>query len=731
VHARGAPTVPGLLVAGERGRQRVDRALHVEAGRVAQVGHALEHTRALGGRRVQLAHQLGGGVQVRERLLPREAVRQRLGGAQRPFERPLAGRARQPVVGGDGGGAHVGRDVGRGFKRLGGADVQALPARPAEPLVERLPHQRVVERVGGALGRSVLHDEAGRQRLLHGVQRRVLLQAGDDGQQVEVTALAEHRRGSEHAPARVRQARHAPPHGLADLVGDRRAIDRDIALPATVALVDHAALGEVADDLLDEERVAVGLRVQAVHEVGRHVVSGRALQQLGDLLLAQPRQRQPLDQPLAAQVGERLAERVRGREVGGAVGPRDEQRPVGEAHEVAQEQQRGRVGPVQVVQHQHHRALLAEPAEEGADGVEEGLAACDGGLGVTARDRVRAGRQQRVEAVDRVREGRHRGDAGAQRLHERLVGAHRLLVRAPEEDDGPVVVRGSGELGDEPRLAYARLSADRDEPRAAGAGVVERGAQPRQRLRPPDHDGTAPGRGQRPGQGRAREERGRGAGVGRVPRRPPDLAGRDRRPDALQLERPERAEDVAAPRAHQPADEVGGDDLPGLRGVAQALRDDDGRADEVGADPHRLAGVQPHAQHGALAAGADRLLHGRRAGHRPAGGRERHHQPVAEALHLLAAVAADLRPQEREVLAQRCRPLVVPEAPQQVRGPGDVGEEERGRRSAGHRVNRRYPTGPGCDSRAVRGPRGTLTTPEARRAHKVGQWRATRNGHSS
>ena len=140
----------------------------------------------------------------------------------------------------------------------------------------------------------------------------------------------------------------------------------------------------MAHDLLDEERVAVGLAVQRAHERLRGGRGGQLGHELRHLALRQAGELQPAQRALAAQVADQLVQRVAVGDLALAVGA-DEQRPPrrGRAHEVAQQLQRRPVGPVQVVEHEHDRRLRADLADQRGHGVEEAEA-----LGVGLRRRT-------------------------------------------------------------------------------------------------------------------------------------------------------------------------------------------------------------------------------------------------------------------------------------------------------------------------------------------------------
>ena len=153
-------------------------------------------------------------------------------------------------------------------------------------------------------------------------------------------------------------------------------------------------------------------------------------EQLGDAGRVEPANRQRLERRIARERGDGVAERARTPRIGVAVGDRDQQRrPRQLAGEVLeQQQQRGTVGPVQVLEHEHDRSFRGDPEQMGRDRVEEHEA---GPVRVARRTR-RGGR--RVE--DRSELRRRRSREVAQRLRPRPVrGRAGILRTAAGRDD--------------------------------------------------------------------------------------------------------------------------------------------------------------------------------------------------------------------------------------------------------------------------------------------------------
>ena len=446
------------------------RALEVGdlAPEVAGDGHELrerdQEPRAHRGVRTGAVHDGERPVPVRGRVLPREQLARSVARPQRAVDRRggIAGRPGEAVVQRERGeGAHAVRDRGRR------AGVHALAARDAERAVERLAHERVRERVAA----GGLDDEPRLERLLERDDHLVLVAVSHRPQRREVELAAEHGGVGERRPAPFREPREAPqqhlPHALghADLVGGQ-------------GLRPAAGLEQVPHDLLDEEGVAVGLGADRADQCRRRLVPGLVGDQRGDGRLVEAGERDDLEQPVAPQVGEQLAEL--GRRLALALRADDQQRRlVLGAQDVAQELERRTVGPVQVVEHEQDRRAGSGVAQEPRDGLEHEVAPC---LGILRR---RARRGIALEPGDQLRELRRAGGAGvadvvAEGFDERLVGEQRLLRAAPVEH-GALGVRGPRELGGQARLADPGRAGEHHE--AAPRRAPRLGRAPRARPR--------------------------------------------------------------------------------------------------------------------------------------------------------------------------------------------------------------------------------------------------------
>ena len=246
------------------------------------------------------------------------------------------------------------------------------------------------------------------------------------------------RRSPGHAPAGRRRTRGRsppPPAAISIDPGARRSRRRLITSCTSSGrptrcrsrgpglLGAHPGVGEVADDLLDEERVALGLAVQRPHEGrGRRAADPQAHQ------LAPPRSAQTADsswtiEPLAPQPGRARRQSPRSA-VHVAEGAQDRYaRAVRRTGEVAQQHQRRAVGPVQVVEHDaapgprpRSRPAARPPPRTAGSGRSRGRraragaaraagAGAPGSAGASSAPYSRATRRSSVAAAPRTRSG--------------------------------------------------------------------------------------------------------------------------------------------------------------------------------------------------------------------------------------------------------------------------------------------------------------------------------------
>ena len=331
----------------------------------------------------------------RERLERLRVVRGGLGVAERRcrlargVERGLPRRLR--VAAGPGGGERVvgdlrGGDVGARVAAhdQGGGDrlVDLAPSRLGERLADRVADDPVRE---AELPRPVRRDQA---RGDPAVDRGGRQRARDARRPDEVGDREPARDGAdlEHAAGVVAEPLDAPADDLAHPGRDQRARRRRVVGDAVGRQQPHE-LGHV-------ERVAARA---PVHGLGGRQ-GGLGGQQRAHGLRAEAGELDPLDPRVALDLAQDLRERHLARRVG--AGEQHARGRVG-ADDVRQQPQRGRVGPVQVVEHEQERGVGGGGVEQVGDGVVELQALL---LAARAGDRA----QQRAERRDRGRRRRAR-----------------------------------------------------------------------------------------------------------------------------------------------------------------------------------------------------------------------------------------------------------------------------------------------------------------------------------
>ena len=274
----------------------------------------------------------------------------------------------------------------------------------ADLFEKRLTHQRVRERErAGNVGDL---PEQARSRCLVESDHRLLAgyacRSGDGGQvEPHGPRLPPPREGRSltHPTAKAVARRH---HERPREDRGRRGLGR---WSRSIAPEDGAGFGEVGNDFLGEERVAVGLVVQSGDELGWRIVTHTMADDRADRLLLKATQSHPLDAGDTPEVGEQLAQRIAAVDIGVTVGAQDQHRPAAFAAQDPTEQpQRRRVGPVEIVEHQQQRAGAAHPRR--AASTASNSCAPDLTLhrsSASPRHRAHARRRPRCTARDRPR----------------------------------------------------------------------------------------------------------------------------------------------------------------------------------------------------------------------------------------------------------------------------------------------------------------------------------------
>ena len=203
--------------------------------------------------------------------------------------------------------------------------------------VDGVAHERVTERQAVL----ILQKHGARNRLAKRVVELGTTQLTQLGQQLMVHPLA---------------ADSGQPQRLARLFGERLDPDHQ-SVPQSLG--NHPALGRCVEELLGEERIAVGPREQVVHQRFRGPLPGDRLHQLRHLGSGERIELDALDTLSALLLGEEWTQRVTAVKLVASVSADDHQantpRVAGQERD---EIPGGAVGPVEILdQEQHGRPL--------------------------------------------------------------------------------------------------------------------------------------------------------------------------------------------------------------------------------------------------------------------------------------------------------------------------------------------------------------------------------------
>ena len=402
---------------------------------------------------------LGGGQSARGERPPR-ALDQPLRGLRgrarrfRQLRGQLAGGAREAGV----------RPFDRGPRPLG----QAPSLRREQVVQHGLAGERVAEDEAVAVDRHDLRVDGGPQP----VDDRSPVDVGDARQQLPVEPAAQHRRGADHPPGRRVEHPRAARDRLPQARGNPgcELARRD---PHPVLTPQRARRDQAREQLLDEERRAVAVGAHEAGEPGGRARRGEAGRHHPvDVVLGQRPDADDRGGVAALQPFEQLR--------GVALGPRGRHAQHGlGGQRVAQVVEGGqglRVGPVQVLHHEHAAPPVAVGAQEPHDGLGQQERRVLGGLDVLVAPPTRDEPSQ-VPAEPGERGGvghRRRAERPEERLDERAVG-HRVGARhrAPGEHRAAARGGGFGGGGGQARLPRPRPGDQPDHATAARGHRVD------------------------------------------------------------------------------------------------------------------------------------------------------------------------------------------------------------------------------------------------------------------
>ena len=411
-------------------------------------------------------------------------------------------------------------------------------------------------------------------------------------------------------------------------------------------LEDGPRVREVPQHLADEEGIPVGLavdRVRQLHPGPRKGLARSRLEILDDLAVVEPLQGEPVHSGLAAKGAQGDRQRVAGRELVVPIRPDHEQpQRLPFPHQMAKQLQAGSVGPLQIVQHEHHGRYLRGRAQQGGHGPVEQVTL---GLAVDLPERRQLAQPRSQGPRDPHGVGPLRGhvclehllrgvgDVVAERFGKRCVGDAEVLVAPAKEHDGTCVVRTARRLGREGGLPLTRFPADEQDLASRSRGdALERFGECGQLVATTDDAGAWP-----PGQTAGKRDAigSLDLGLDGLPRH---LEGRHGVGDTLELQLAERSQRHGTPAAGHDLDDLRRQDLPALGPGAQASGLHYRVPEIVLPLPRDLpaADADPHPEVSAILAvlRLDPLLHGDGTGEGGRGCGEGNHETVAQVLDL-------------------------------------------------------------------------------------------------
>ena len=308
-------------------------------------------------------------------------------------------------------------------------------------------------------------------------QRRVelgLLEARDRGEQPVG-----------HGAARGRRDAQQPLGGWVEALD---AGEEDVAQGQRQLVGVRAALHR-AEDLLDEECVALRALVDLVHEPRARRRAEDGLELLRDLRAPEALQLDALHGPYALPAGDERPQRMAAVQlVGAEADDHEHASAVQRAHEQGHEVERRPIRPVQILDHEHERAVGSEPLDHAHDQLEQARRAAltegspaERAVGIEVRQhlpQLGAGRSDELIELLGRRVAHERAERVRERAERQALAAH--LDAAAREHPRARLARALGRLLDESCLAHAGLATQEHHRRVPRDRSVERRRQRRQ-----------------------------------------------------------------------------------------------------------------------------------------------------------------------------------------------------------------------------------------------------------
>jgi len=314
-------------------------------------------------------------------------------------------------------------------------------------------------------------------RLVERVEELVLADPRQALERVESELAPEDGRAQEDVVAAAREVSETPQDDVPDGLWKT---EPDSPAPRGPAAFDP----EQAERLADEQRIALGSVVERRCELGRGEFRGTELDVFGNGPLAEPGQHQAAASRRPGQLGEQLGQRLPRGRVDVAEGAEDERvrRPELAGDELQQEE-RGCVCGVEIVEEEDQWAIRRGRAEQLRGGVEESepraLGLEWGRLGKVRQELAELGQDLRDLHRPRSEPGPQRLRIGVaheptERLHPRPVGRRSArLPAASDESPGPARLPTAEHLLGQPALADPRLAPEQEEPASPCDRIVQ------------------------------------------------------------------------------------------------------------------------------------------------------------------------------------------------------------------------------------------------------------------
>ena len=302
-------------------------------------------------------------------------------------------------------------------------------------------------------------------------------------EQCDVEISPDHRDRDEHSLRRLAQPLDPPADEAAHALRKLEVFFRVARLRTRTS--EHALrLRHIEERVLDEERVALGRRLDAQQLNGGQRSLGHARDDSFHIVVGEPAQSNPLRSTPLQESRKRRGKRSGRVQLRVPVGAQDDHpASVHSLREVPEEHDGRFIGPLQVVQHDQQRFGALHAVQECVRCFEQLLANLVGpdrgrdrhGADLLAKGRCEVCEQRAVVAgrlLQRLRGSRP--DSSGQHIPERPIRFAIFLEAAPAQDEPSLGGRFARDLGGETRCADAWGAGQKDDRSAACGSPVER-----------------------------------------------------------------------------------------------------------------------------------------------------------------------------------------------------------------------------------------------------------------